>query len=296
MLSWDLNGRRFDLGERTHIMGVLNVTPDSFSDGGRFLAPDDALRHGLTMVQEGADFLDIGGESTRPRGRSYGEGARPVSVQEETDRVVPVIERLRRETDAPLSIDTTKSAVAEAALGAGATIVNDVSGMRVDERMPQVAAAAGASVILMHTSGSPQIMQSKTAYADLFGEIAGYLRAGADLALRAGVRQIMVDPGIGFGKTVTDNLRLIMEIGRFRELGYPVLVGPSRKAFIGEVTGLPVGERLEGTIAAVVAAILGGVHVVRVHDVLPVARAARVADALAQAGARPDNTPLQQRI
>jgi dihydropteroate synthase len=295
MLSWDLNGRRFDLGERTHIMGVLNVTPDSFSDGGRFFAPDDALRHGLTMVREGADFLDIGGESTRPRGRSYGEGARPVSVQEETDRVVPVIERLRRETDVPLSIDTTKSAVAEAALRAGAIIVNDVSGMRVDERMPQVAAAAGASVILMHTSGSPRTMQSKTTYADLFGEIAGYLRAGADLATRAGIRQIMVDPGIGFGKTGTDNLRLIMEIGRFRELGYPVLVGPSRKAFIGEVTGLPVGERLEGTIAAVVAAILGGVHVVRVHDVLPIVRAARVADALAHTVARPDNTPLQQR-
>jgi dihydropteroate synthase len=295
MLTWDLNGRRYDLGERTHIMGVLNVTPDSFSDGGRFLAPDDALRHGLGMVRDGADMLDIGGESTRPRGRSYGEGATPVSVQEETDRVVPVIERLRGETDVPLSIDTTKSDVAEAALKAGANIVNDVSGMRVDERMPQVAAAAGASVILMHTSGSPRTMQSKTAYTDLFGEIAGYLRAGADLAARAGIRQIMVDPGIGFGKTVTDNLRLILEIGRFRELGYPVLVGPSRKAFIGEVTGLPVGERLEGTIAAVVAAVLGGAHMVRVHDVLPVARAVRVADALAHAANRPDNTSLQQR-
>lgn len=283
MLTWELGGKRYDFDVRTHIMGVLNVTPDSFSDGGRYYAPEDALRHGVAMVRDGADFLDVGGESTRPRGRSYGEGAAPVSAQEETDRVVPVIERLRQETGVPVSIDTTKSAVARAALAAGAQIVNDISGLRFDPDMAGVAAAAGASVILMHTSGTPQVMQSRTAYADLFDDIAAYLRTGAAHAARAGVRQIMIDPGIGFGKTVQDNLRLIAGIGRFLELGYPVMIGPSRKSFIGEITGLPVEERLEGTIASVVGSVLGGAHVVRVHDVLPIARAVRVADSLARA-------------
>jgi dihydropteroate synthase len=169
-------------------------------------------------------------------------------------------------------------------LNAGACIVNDISGMRMDARMAAVAAAAGASVVLMHTSGPPRVMQSRTAYADLFGDILAYLRESVDMVARAGVRQIMVDPGIGFGKTVADNLRLLAGIGRFRELGCPVLIGPSRKSFIGDVTGLPVDERLEGTIAAVVAAVLGGAHMVRVHDVRAVSRAVRVADAIAHAG------------
>jgi len=288
MLTWELGRHRYDFAERTHLLGVLNVTPDSFSDGGRYLSPDDAVRHGVAMVHDGADFLDVGGESTRPRGRSYGEGAAPVSAQQEMDRVVPVIERLRGETDVPISIDTTKAAVAEEALKAGACIVNDISGLHTDDRMPAVAASAGASVIVMHTSGSPQTMQSKTTYGDLFGEIAASLRESAGQALRAGVRQIMVDPGIGFGKTVADNLRLVAGIGRFAVLGHPILIGPSRKSFIGEVTGLPVDERIEGTIAAVVTAVLNGAHVVRVHDVREVARAVRVADALAQAGRRLD--------
>lgn len=197
--------------------------------------------------------------------------------------MLPVIERLCRETDIPISIDTTKAAVAGAALAAGACIVNDISGLRFDPAMASTAASAGASLVIMHMRGSPQTMQQQTGYDDLFGEVLDYLREGAELAERAGIRQIMVDPGIGFGKSTADNYRLIAGISHIAALGYPVLLGPSRKAFIGEVTGLPVGDRLEGTVAAAVGAILAGAHVLRVHDVREVYRASRVADALRRA-------------
>jgi dihydropteroate synthase len=264
-------------------MGVLNVTPDSFSDGGKYLDVENAVRRGVEMAAEGADIIDVGGESTRPRGGAYGEGAASISMQEELDRVMPVIERLRRETDVPLSIDTTKSSIARTALAAGACLVNDISGLRFDPGMAGTIALAGGSVVIMHIRGSPQTMQQHTEYVDLFGEVLGYLREGADIAQRAGIRQIMVDPGIGFGKTTADNYRLVAGIPYFTSLGYPVLVGPSRKAFVGEVTGLPVNDRLEGTLAAVVGAILAGAHVVRVHDVREVRRAALVADSLRRA-------------
>lgn len=261
-------------------MGVLNVTPDSFSDGGLHLDPERALDHALKMVTEGADFIDVGGESTRPRGRSYGTGAEPVNAEEELRRVLPVIGRLAAESDIPISIDTYKSAVAREACAAGASIVNDISGFHSDPAMPQTVASAGATAILMHMRGTPQTMQVDPAYTDLFGEISAFLAEALARGKEAGVQQMIVDPGIGFGKTVEHNLRLLKGISRFRTLGYPLLVGPSRKSFIGAVLGLPVEDRLEGTIAAAVVAAMAGVHVVRVHDVREVVRALRVSDAI----------------
>jgi dihydropteroate synthase len=261
-------------------MGVLNVTPDSFSDGGRFASPERAVEHALRMADEGADFIDIGGESTRPKGKAYGEGGDPVGEEEELRRVLPVIEAIAARSQVPISIDTYRSRVAREALRAGASIVNDISGFHYDEAMPSVVAEAHAAVVLMHIKGTPKTMQQNPRYEDLWGEIRAYLQEGVDRGRAAGVRQMLVDPGIGFGKTAEQNLRLIAELEELRALGLPVLVGPSRKSFIGEILGLPVGERLEGTLAAVVAAVLHGAQVVRVHDVREAVRAARMADAL----------------
>lgn len=261
-------------------MGILNVTPDSFSDGGAYLAPARAVERALAMQEEGADFIDIGGESSRPRGRVYGGGAEPVGESEELRRVLPVLERLAGALRVPLSIDTTKAVVAARALEAGAVIVNDISGFRMDGDMAATVARAGASAVVMHMKGTPQTMPVSPVYADLLGEVEAALRSSIQAGRKAGIRQIIVDPGIGFGKTRGDNLRLLRNLQRFAGLGCPVLVGPSRKAFIGEILDLPVGERLEGTLAAVVAAIFSGARIVRVHDVKEVARAARVADAL----------------
>jgi len=272
--------KRYDLASRTHIMGVLNITPDSFSDGGRYVDPDVALRRGLEMIGEGADFLDIGGESTRPKSQTYGEGADAVSSKEEIRRVVPVIEELARQTSIPISIDTYKAAVADRALQAGAVIVNDISGFVFDGDMPGVVAKHHASAILMHSKGTPKTMQQDPQYDDLFGEILGTLQRGIDRGMNAGVEQMMVDPGIGFGKRQIDNVQLISGLSRFKQLGYPILIGPSRKSFIGAILGLPVEERLEGTLAAVVASILNGANIVRVHDVKEARRAALVADAI----------------
>jgi dihydropteroate synthase len=266
-------------------MGILNVTPDSFSDGGRYTTPSTAAARALAMVEEGADFIDVGGESTRPRGSAYGAGAIPVGEEEELARVVPVIEEIVRRTDVPVSIDTYKSAVARRALAAGAVMVNDISGFGFDPGMAAVVGEAGASAVVMHMKGTPQTMQVNPVYADLFGEILAYLSGALARGKSAGVRQMIVDPGIGFGKTVTDNYRLLGGLSRFAELGVPVLVGPSRKSFIGAVTDLPVGERLEGTLAAVTACILNGANIVRVHDVREARRAAQVADAVRRAPA-----------
>ncbi len=275
--------REVDFSARTHIMGILNVTPDSFSDGGEFMDPLRAVERGLAMVNEGADFIDVGGESTRPRGMAYGQGAESITVQEELHRVIPVIRDLVRQTDVPVSIDTSKSVVAREALEAGAVIANDISGFGVDEAMPEVVAAAGASVIVMHMRGTPRTMQQHTTYENLFGEIKDVLAAAVAKARRAGVAQIIVDPGIGFAKGVKDNLRLMAGANEFRSLGCPVLVGPSRKAFIGDILGLPVDDRVEGTIGAAVAAAMFGAHIVRVHDVRPVRRALAIADAIRHA-------------
>jgi len=273
-------------------MGVLNVTPDSFSDGGKYLSPDRAVEQAMRMVEEGADFLDIGGESTRPKGGAYGEGADPVPVEEELERVLPVIGKVSSLTDIPISIDTYKATVAVDALSAGAVIVNDISGFHYDPKMPGVVAKAGASAVLMHIKGSPKTMQQSPEYGDLFGEIRAYLSAGLSLGKLAGISQMIVDPGIGFGKTRDHNLRLIAGLSSFGDLGYPLLVGPSRKSFIGDILDLPVNERLEGTLASVVAAVLQGAHIVRVHDVKAVRRAARVADAIREAsGTKPGVAP-----
>ena len=261
-------------------MGILNVTPDSFSDGGRFLSVAKAVDRGLEMVEQGADFVDVGGESTRPKGSAYGEGAEPVGVQEELDRVLPVIEALSREIPVPLSIDTYKSAVARQALAAGASIVNDISGFAFDPDMAATVGKAGATAVIMHIRGTPKTMQENPVYDDLFGEIHTSLGQALRAGEANGVSQMFVDPGIGFGKTAADNYRLLSGLFRFGDLGYPVLVGPSRKSFLGSATGLPVHERLEASLAAATTAVLSGAHVVRVHDVRESRRAVAVADAV----------------
>ena len=283
-LTYRFGRRTYDLGSRTHIMGILNVTPDSFSDGGRFLSVPRAVEHALAMASEGADIIDVGGESSRPRGTAYGKGAEAVSEQEELDRVLPVIEQIVRATDTPVSIDTTKSKVARLALEAGAVIVNDISGLNRDPAMSGVVGKASASAVIMHMRGTPETMQQDTSYADLFGEIEDWLRNALAKGAEHGIRQMIVDPGIGFGKNVHDNFRLLAGLDRFAALGCPVLVGPSRKSFIGAATDLPVDQRLEGTIAAVVAAVYHGAHIVRVHDVRQVLRAVKVADEVRRAG------------
>lgn len=263
----------YDLSSRTHLMGILNVTPDSFSDGGKHFSPDQAFAHASRMVEEGADFVDVGGESTRP-------GSEPVSIEEELRRVIPVIERLAKELSIPISVDTYKSRVAEAAMNAGATIINDISGMTFDDEMLNVAARYRATVVIMHMQGTPKTMQQNPTYKHVTRDVGQFLEKQVQKARSAGIRQIMVDPGIGFGKNLQHNLQLIRELGSFRSLGCPILVGPSRKSFIGAILDLPVDQRLEGTAAAVTACILNGAHVVRVHDVKEMKRVARVADAL----------------
>jgi dihydropteroate synthase len=232
------------------------------------------------MVQEGADMIDVGGESTRPKGEAYGEGADSVGTSEELRRVIPVIERLSSLTDVPISIDTYKAEVAADALDAGATIVNDISGLTFDPQMAQTAGERGASVVLMHIKGRPKTMQLNPVYTDLFGEILSFLRSSIEKATAYGVSQVFVDPGIGFGKTRDHNLQLLNGLHYFAQLGYPILVGPSRKAFIGSILDLPVDDRLEGTLAACVAAILRGASIIRVHDVKEAKRAAMIADAV----------------
>jgi dihydropteroate synthase len=268
-------GRELVLGERTAIMGIVNVTPDSFSDGGAFLDPEAAIAHGLRLAAEGADILDVGGESTRP-------GAAPVPADEERRRVVPVVRGLAARCALPISVDTTKAAVARAALDAGASIVNDVSALRFDPSLGPVVAAAGAALVLMHMQGDPRTMQVEPRYDDLLGEVRGELAAALARAAAAGVdpARTLVDPGIGFGKTLAHNLELLGRLGELAGLGRPILVGPSRKSFIGKITGAPPAGRVEGTIAACCLAAARGAHAVRVHDVAAVRRALAVADAV----------------
>jgi dihydropteroate synthase len=256
-------------------MGVVNVTPDSFSDGGLYLDPGRAVDRGLELAAEGADILDVGGESTRP-------GSRPTPEAEELARVVPVVAALRKRTSALLSIDTTKAAVAEAALDAGADIINDTSALRFDPAMAGVAARSGAGVVLMHMQGTPRTMQDAPRYDDLIGEIGAFLAERIRVAAAAGVpaERVIVDPGIGFGKTFEDNLELLRRPEAFQALGRPLLLGFSRKAFLGRILDRPPAERLEGTIAAAVLAVERGAHILRVHDVGPVARAVRTAEAI----------------
>jgi dihydropteroate synthase len=283
-LTLEVRGRRFSLGPKTWLMGIVNVTPDSFSDGGAFFDADRAVDHGLELACQGADILDVGGESTRP-------GSFPVPAEEEMRRVLPVIEALRKRTAVLLSIDTTKAAVARAALEAGADIVNDISGLRFDPAMGPVVAASGAGLVLMHMKGTPRTMQESPRYDDLMGEIGAFLRDRVKEAEAAGVsrERIVVDPGVGFGKTPEHNLTLLNRLAELEAVGRPLCVGLSRKSFIGRILGLPPGERLEGTIAAAVLAVGRGARILRVHDVGPVSRAVRVAEAVLDAdGGRED--------
>ena len=272
-LTYRFGQTDFEFGRRTYLMGILNVTPDSFSDGGRFFDQTDAILHAFQMLKDNADIIDIGGESTRP-------GAEQISVQEEIKRVVPVIARIRQKTKVPLSIDTYKPEVAREALKAGANIVNDITGLHHDPAMTDLIAEAGASVVIMHIKGTPKDMQSNPQYADLVREIYDYLAEGVEKARSKGIRQIMVDPGIGFGKGLEHNLELINRLEEFKSIGVPILIGVSRKSFIGKILETPVEARLEGTAAAVAASILHGADIVRVHDVREMRRVALVVDAV----------------
>jgi len=271
--------RTFTLGKRTLLMGVLNVTPDSFSDGGLFFDKETAIVRGLKMVEEGADFIDIGGESTRP-------GSKPLGLDEELRRVIPVIESLAKEVDAPISIDTYKSTVAKKAIEAGAQIINDISGLQLDPSLSQVAAKEDVPLVLMHIRGNPETMQKNIHYESLFSEIIQYLKDSIQRAESAGVdpEQIIIDPGIGFGKTVEDNLLILKNLQEFKILGKSLLLGTSRKSFIGKILNADVTERLEGTLSSIVVGVLNGAHIIRCHDVLQAKRAIAIADAVRQAG------------
>jgi len=272
-LLLNLGRKTYDCAARTHIMGIVNVTPDSFSDGGRYFDIDSAIGRAEQLVTDGADILDIGGESTRP-------GADALPLDEEIRRVVPVIEGLASRIDVPISIDTYKAPVARAALNAGATIVNDITGLTADPEMVSVITEHNATVVVMHMAGTPKTMQMNPSYQDVVREVCEFLQGQAALAERAGVKQIIVDPGIGFGKNLEHNLELMRNLKSATPVGFPILVGPSRKSFIGKILDLGVDERLEGTAAAVAACIIRGAHIVRVHDVKEMKRVALVADAL----------------
>lgn len=263
------------------LMGIVNVTPDSFSDGGLFLEPGRAIEHARELVAGGADLLDVGGESTRP-------GARAVTAGEELDRVAPVLEGLARSLSGrvrrvPISIDTSKAAVAAAALDAGAEIVNDVTALRLDPELAGLCAERGCGVVLMHMRGTPRTMQENPVYTDVVDEVKRFLAERIEFAVAEGVAEerIWVDPGIGFGKTVDHNLELLRRLGELRALGRPLVVGTSRKSFIGQLTGREVGDRVGGTIASSVLALAEGAAVLRVHDVAELRQAVRVAEAIA---------------
>lgn len=269
--------RVFDsIADRTIIMGILNVTPDSFSDGGSFGNSDEAVERGLRMIEDGADIIDVGGESTRP-------GSDPVGSDEEIRRVVPVIKGIAEHATVPISIDTYKAATAAAALEAGASIINDVSALAFDPQMRRVAADAGCPVVLMHIKGKPKDMQQDPTYTDLMAEIVNFLRERISDAVEAGIdeRMIIVDPGLGFGKTAAHNVTILRRLNELRGLGRPVLVGISRKATIGHLLGnLPPQERIYGTAAAIAISIANGANIVRVHDVKEMSQVAKVADAM----------------
>ncbi len=258
----EIRGRLFEWGKRTYVVGVLNVTPDSFSDGGQFITPERALRRAEEMAEAGADIIDIGGESTRPF-------AKPVPLEEELSRVIPVIELIRKHLDLPISIDTYKAKVAEEALLAGADIVNDISALRFDPQMVKVCARYGAPVILMHMKGTPQTMQIDPRYEDVLEEVKVFFEERIAFAEENGVerQKLIIDPGLGFGKRFEDNLRLIKHVDYFRGLRLPLMLGPSRKSFLGQIVGKEASERDAATAATVAYAALKGVDLVRVHNV-----------------------------
>ena len=279
----DCRPKPMELGKTTRIMGIVNVTPDSFSDGGDFYQTDHAIRHGLRLYEQGADILDIGGESTRPFSDD-------ITIDEELRRVVPVIEALSKKVPIPISIDTTKSVVAAKAVAAGATIINDISAFRMDAAMVEVAADHDVPVILMHMKGTPKTMQVKPLYDDLMGEIHDFLKQALDMAVQRGIQKtkLVIDPGIGFGKTFADNLTILNNLHAFDDLGVPLLIGSSRKKFIRHLLSEPGQEEMDpksplveiGTQATVTAAVLHGAHIVRVHDVAGTKATVQIADAI----------------
>jgi len=271
--------RAYTLGKQTLLMGILNVTPDSFSDGGLYFDKERAVDHGVRMAEEGADMIDVGGESTRP-------GAKPVGEEEELSRVIPVIEALSKKVKVPISIDTSHAGVAQKAVEAGAEIINDISGLYVDPHLAEVAAREHTPLVLMHIRGTPETMQKDVHYDSLFSEILHSLRESVHRAESCGVEpnQIIVDPGIGFGKNLEHNLLILKNLSELRVLGKPILLGTSRKTFIGKILNTDVNERLEGTLSTIAIAVLHGAHIIRCHDVLPAKRALAVADAIKLAG------------
>ena len=276
--NWIIAGGSLPIGERTLVMGVLNITPDSFSDGGQFLSLEKALEHAQQMIAEGADIIDVGGESTRP-------GAFMVSPDEELTRVVPVIEALAKHSTVPISIDTTKSAVARAGLDAGAAIVNDISALRFDFHIADEVARSGAGLVLTHSRGTPATMHRLPPVADIIREVTSSLRSSSAMALRRGVDgpSIVIDPGIGFGKSQEQNIELIANLDQIGKAlpDFPILIGTSRKSFIGRLLdNAPVTDRLHGTMASLAAAVLRGAHIVRVHDVKTALETIRVVDAI----------------
>lgn len=275
LFDFQFGGSRFCLGRETKLMAVLNVTPDSFSDGGFFRDPSRVLEQALRLEREGAHLLDIGGESTRP-------GARPVSIKEEIRRIRPVLKLLTKKIKIPISIDTYKKDVAHAALDEGVTLVNDITGLRENSGMARLVARYQAGIVLMHMRGTPQTMQKETDYKNLLKEIFNSLKKSAHRALAAGISRsgIAIDPGFGFAKTTEQNLEILRHLEAFSKLKFPVLVGLSRKSFIGNLLGTPVSDRLYGSLAAAAAAIAGGAHILRVHDVLPHRHLAQIMDSV----------------
>ncbi|MEE8300280.1 MAG: dihydropteroate synthase [Desulfatiglandales bacterium] len=269
-LDYNLN-----LDSKTLIIGILNVTPDSFFDGGLHFRTDDAVRQGLRIASEGADIIDVGGESTRPF-------SDPMPLEEELRRVTPVIKVLSQEINIPISIDTYKAKVARQALEAGAKMVNDISAMRFDPAMGPLVAGAGVPIVLMHMKGTPKDMQANPTYNDLFGEIMGFLSKAIDQAVKIGIKRdlIIIDPGIGFGKSFDNNLNIIKELNKFRTLGQPILVSTSNKSFIGHVLDLPVESRKTGTMATIAAAVINGANIIRAHNVKAARETVTIIDAI----------------
>lgn len=270
-----IKNQNFDFSKRTYLMGVLNVTPDSFYDGGRFLDTKKALKQGIIMAEDGADIIDVGGESSRP-------GSDPVSVEEELKRVIPVIEGLAKEIDIPISVDTYKSEVAKKALDIGASMVNDISALRFDSEMRKVLKDFDVPVVLMHIKGTPKDMQKNPYYDDLIGEITSYLKEAIIVAKNSGIdeNKIIIDPGIGFGKRLEDNLEILKNLSFLKSLKKPILVGPSRKSFIGKILDLLEEKRLEGSLAALAVAVMNGANIVRVHDVRESKKVAKIVDSI----------------
>ena len=268
-------GTTLPLQERVHVMGVVNVTPDSFSDGGHYLQSEAAIRQAMVLVEQGADILDVGAESSRP-------GAEPVEEAEELRRLLPVVRELAKRTSVPISVDTTKAAVAERALDLGASLINDISALQFDPRMAQVVARSGAGVVLMHMQGTPKTMQQRPFYANVVDEVHAFLSDRLYAATQAGIQRemILIDPGIGFGKNIEHNLKLLAHLEKFLPLGRPILAGVSRKGFIGTILDRPVDGRLMGTAAAVAVAIMKGVRMVRVHDVAPILDVIKMVEAI----------------